>query len=314
MSEIEEWSFLKKLVGSFFGFNSDFENLQIEKYTCIGNNRRLQTKLGNCEKTVKEKEEKIKKLLLSLKDANKTIEKKKEEIKNINSYVEELEGKLKPVNIPSADITYFRPVLIGKNQWIQVEIDVRNFIMPDFEIEKQLRKKHLIYDGKKDLDKLIPKVYRLAKSNYKYGNDTNYGFSEFWMFPYELRTVLSKGKAGDCDDWSIMIGSYFAAANIPRNIWLVSAGFTRKRFGHATIYAKDSKGDWRHLNSTKPDYNYKDLKEFPDNKNESDKVGIKPSGFWFSFNDLFSIHKFETKEALDTYKEEKLPMRIRRRR
>jgi predicted transglutaminase-like cysteine proteinase len=224
----------------------------------------------------------------------------------------ELKNMIKPTPVPNAEITYTRPILIGTNKFGQKEIDVRLFIQPDFEIEKTINSKKLMYDGEQDLDKLIPKVYAAAKASYKYGSDSNYGFSEYWMFPFELRYVRSKNLAGDCDDWSNWIASHFAAANIPRHLWLVSCGTTRNGFGHSTIYCKDSEKNWHHLNSTKPDYRYDDLKKYPSNKDETDKIGIKDGGFWFSYNDAWSIHKFESTEAAATSKKEKLKIKIKR--
>ena len=540
----------------------------------------------------------------------------------------QLQGILKPTDVPTADITYKRPVLVGKDKWSMVDVDVRSFVMSDFLIEKAV--KSLRYDGTQDLDFLVPKIYLLAKKNYKYGADSNYGFSEYWMFPYELRHVRSKLLAGDCvanheeiytseglkivgdlkegdmvlsynfdskkfcekpivkiwekgelpckrvhlrngstidvtenhplwvrtnqygeskyektclsdvseslwyrrkmpvakkipykvkdldwlneelcfvaghfiaegwtekksnrvftsgydcpiiaealeknnipfseksnsngvpiinflksdfrnflgkfktsslnitipeeifhlpekklrkflegyllgdgyidkrkyefkhsnkfvyntisenlkddlvrlhlqlgeplysylsvnhgglgknpiwrihynpesffgrdygydglsetsivkvedlgkvkvrdfhvkdtstfffknglcshqcDDWANWIGAHLKAANIPRNRWLISCGFTRNNIGHATVYVKDSTEIWRHLNSTKRDYGYSDLKKYPSKNNKSDTIGIKPNGFWFSYNDVFSIHQFESAEA-----------------
>ena len=211
----------------------------------------------------------------------------------------QLQNVLKPTNVPTANITYSRPVLVGPNKWSTAKVDVRNFVMSDFLIEESV--KRLVYDGSQDLDELIPKIYLLAKKNYKYGADSNYGFSEYWMFPYELRHVREKLLAADCDDWANWIGAHLKAANIPRNKWLISCGYTRNNIGHATLYAKDSNSEWRHLNSTKRDYSYADLKKYPSKNNGNDSIGIKPSGFWFSYNDQFSIHQFESTEAEETF-------------
>jgi len=225
------------------------------------------------------------------------------DVKEIEELKDKINGLIKPpTDIPNADITYQRPVLVGPNHFKQVEMDIRNFIMPDFTIEKAV--KSLRYNGSQDLDELIPKLYLKAKSNYKYGSDTQYGFSEYLMFPYELRFARSKGLAGDCDDWANKIGSYFAAANIPRDKWLISFGWARNNIGHATVYTKDSTGIWRHLNSTKKDYSHSDLKLYPSRHNNNDYSGLKPSGIWFSYNDVFSIHQFESREASATFKKE----------
>jgi len=219
----------------------------------------------------------------------------------------ELQNLVKPIDVPSADISYRRPILIGENKWLQYDIDVRLFVQPDFEIEHSLEKKSLVYDGSQDLDVLIPQIYRFAKIGYKYGSDEQFGFSEYVMFPFEARVAKSKKIGIDCDDHSNC-----TAAKIPADRWLVSYGLARAGYGHATIYAKDGNGTWRHLNSTKPDYDYKNLNLYPSNKDESDKPGIKSDGFWLSFNSVFSIHAFESKEAEDAYAKAKLNVDISR--
>ena len=246
-----------------------------------------------------------KELNQEIKDLNNQNESLKDEIFLLNKQLAE-----NPTDVPSARITYSRPILIGKNTWTHAEIDVRLFIAPDFYIEEKLKENEYVYDGTQYLDTLIPKIYDLAKENYKYGYDNAYGFSEYWMFPFELRKCRAKGKAGDCDDWSIKIGSYFAAANIPRDRWFVSAGVTRSGFGHATIYVRDSSGCWRHMNSTSGK-THNDLKDFPSKNDTKDSIGIDPEQFWFSFNDLFSIHRFETGRAREGFAMEGLPIRIR---
>jgi len=269
------------------------------------------TKISKLEKTITGRDEDLLLLGLQIRGLNEKVQELQNLLIEADNELDDADNhnSINPTNIPSANITYKRPVLIEKNKWIQVEIDVRNFIMPDFEIVEKLKQKGLIYTGKENLDELIPKVYLLAKTAYKYGGNLKYGFREFWMFPFELRAVLSKKKAGDCEDWAITIGSYFAAARIPRNRWLVSAGKARNGIGHATFYAKDSTGTWRHLNST-TGFSFPDLKDYPDNKSEKDHWGIAEDGFWFSFNDWFSIHKFESKEAQDSFKEADLPIKI----
>ena len=222
-----------------------------------------------------------------------------------NTRIEQLSaqlGGIKPVDIPSADITYRRPVLVGKNKYKDVEIDVRCFINPDFTIYHDIKKHDLFYDGNLDsLDTLIPALYHLARKNYKYIRDINFGFAEYWRFPFETREMLKRKSGNDCEDYAILIGSYFAAAGIPSDHWLISAGITRSGFGHGTVYAKDKLDLWRHLNSTSPSYSYEDLIDYPSNKDPNDKVGIKEGGFWFSFNRDFSLHKFETREATTSF-------------
>ncbi len=279
---------LKELVGDFFGFNKEIKALEntIVKQEKICSN--LSTRLG---------------------EWRNDAEKYSAELEALKKEIEETEA---PTSVPSAEITFRRPVLISEKNFKQVEIDVRNFIMPDFEMENKLIAKNLIYDGTQDLDELIPSVYHFAKKGYKYGFDKEYGFNEYWMFPFELQTALKHKKAGDCDDWANLIGSYFAAADIPRNRWLISVGETRSGIGHATVYAKDEIGIWRHLNSTKPESTSKELFGFPSSKDKNDSSGIKPDGFWFSYNDVFAIHRWDSEKAKKAFEAAKLPVTIKR--
>ena len=230
---------------------------------------------------------------------------------NYYALKQEFELFQKPVDIPSAEIRYTRPILVAEKTFKEIGIDIRNFIMADFEMENKLRAKNLIYDGTQDLDILIPKIYRLAKHGYKYGADTVYGFEEYWMFPFELQAILKFGKAGDCDDWANLIGSYFVAARIPRNLWLISVGTTRNGYGHATVYVKDETQVWRHLNSTRPESKATRLCDFPSNKDEKDMAGIKTDGFWFSYNDKFAVHRWDSEEAQKAFKLAEQPIYIK---
>jgi intein/homing endonuclease len=573
---------------------------------------------------------------------NEALQKEVEKLDSEILFLEEQLGSIAPTHVPNADITYRRPVLVSDKQYVIANIDVRSFVMPDFVIEKSLEKSKLVYDGSQDLDALAVQVYKLAKTGYKYGHDTEFGFSEYVMFPFEAREVLKKGKGIDCianyeeihtkeglkkvgelnegdivlsydwekkeycykpieriwekgklkikrihlrngskidvtenhplwvrtnqyapikyekkclseinmdlwykrklptakkipyeikdikwltpelcfvighfiaegsvskshvetsgyeshivadilekhgipfseykngsgvpiisflksdfkeylkkmlrnsfditlpeelfhlpeekirsflegyllgdgyidnraypfkhnnqfiyntssdklkedlirlhlqlgeplytyfcknhggvgkkpiwrihynpksffarehgykdlsetsivkiedlpeaevrdfhvkdtstfffknglcshqcDDWSNVIGAHFAAARIPKNKWLISYGITRGGYGHATIYVKDSEGNWRHLNSTTPwNKKAKRLQDFPTNKDKMDLIGIKESGFWFSFNDVFSCSKFETTEAKKAFEKENLSAKV----
>jgi len=218
--------------------------------------------------------------------------------------LEELLKDRKPTNVPSANITYIRPVLVGSNKWTMANIDVRLFVQPDFIIEREIKQKKLQYTTDSSFDTLVPKIYHWAKRNYAYGSDKYYGFSEYWMFPFEVRCVRDRKLASDCDDWANWIASYFAAAGLPRNRWLVSCGYTRSGFGHATLYVKDDSGTWRHLNSTRPHHRYRQLSKFPANDDPRDNIGIHNDKFWFSYNDRFSINKFEVPEAESTFNKE----------
>lgn len=280
----------KEFIGSLFGFDKQILSLETQLYN-------LQKDCVRFDNLAK--------------NAEKEIAYFKSEREQYDERIAGLLDKLKPVNVPNADITYQRPVLIGNKEFGFADVDVRLFIQPDFLIEKAVKKANLGFDGSQDLDELIPLVYRLARKNYKYGSDSHYGFSEYWMFPFELRYVRSKKLAGDCDDHSNWIASYFEAAKIPCTKWLVSCGTTRSGFGHSTIYCKDSDGEWRHLNSTAPSFSFDSLKKFPSNKDEKDLVGIKPDGFWFSYNKSYSLHSFESAEAKDSFFKQKLPISIK---
>jgi hypothetical protein len=199
---------------------------------------------------------------------------------------------INPTSIPMKNITYRRPVLIEKNNFIHVPIDVKTFIQKHYFIYEELKNKDLIYNGKQDLNSIMPEIKNLAKKQYHYDSDQEFGFNEFWLFPFELKERIKRHKGGDCDDWSIYIGSFFATANIPRDKWFVSAGTTRSGFGHATFYVNDGK-EWRHFNSTSPNITSKNIKNYPLKNDDNDSIGIHPNKFWFSFNDLISISKFE---------------------
>lgn len=270
---------LKEFFGSIFGFDDEIDRLQII----------------------------VEKLIIEIDSWKDKLKQKRLDYQELEK---ELEDK-KPVEIPSADITHSRQVLVSPKKHKFAQIDIRNFIMPDFAMKRKLERNGLIFDGTQDLDELMPKVYHLAKSGYKYGADKEYGFDEYWMFPFELQTNLSQGNAGDCDDWANLIGSYFAAANIPRDRWLISCGMARAGFGHSTVYAKDNTGIWRHLNSTKPEYKSSHLSGFPSNKDKNDLPGIKDKEFWYSYNDVFSLHKFESKGAKGDFVKSGKKMEIR---
>ncbi len=215
-----------------------------------------------------------------------------------NKYVELEEwAKASNTKIPSADITYQRPVLVGDKIFEKANIDIRKFIQPDFLMEHDIEKAGLEYTPEKDFDTLVPQIYKLAKKNYSYGSDKTFGFSELWLFPFELRYLRTKKLTGDCEDWSNWIGSYFAAANIPRKRWWNSCGTTRSGEGHCTIYLQDNNGVWKHTNSTAPYYFHKDLKDYPSKDDPEDTIGIEEGGWWFSYHDKASVHKFETEFA-----------------
>jgi len=273
---------LKELIGQWFGFNAKIKELE-QDFTAMQDNRNYwhdKYDVSKSELTA-----------YALKFSN-------------------LQNLVKPVDVPSADITYRRPILIGKNNWVQQEIDVRLFVQPDFEIEHSLEAKKLVYDGTQDLDILIPKIYHFAKKNYMYGSDEQFGFSEYVEFPFEFRVELSKKVNPDCDGWANWIGAHLVAAKIPVDRWFVSFGLANAGYGHATIEIKASDNTWHHLNSTKLDYDYKDLKQYPLNYDPNDRPGITKDGFWLSYNNVFSVHAFENKAAEEAFANAKLTVSI----
>lgn len=241
-------------------------------------------------------------LMLEKNSLERQISELQEIICNLQDKIEQL--KPPKVNIPTADITYRRPVLVEKNKYQYALIDVRLFVGGyNHVIYNRLKANKLLYSDNPDTDVLIPKIYQYVKRNYRYMYDANRtGITEFWEFPWETMEILKAGKGVDCDGWSILIGAHFAMAGIPRDRWFVSAGMSRAKIGHATVYARDSSGVWRHLNSTTPHYRYKNLKDYPSNKDSGDMLGIAENGFWFSFNDVYAIHKFESVTAAREFK------------
>lgn len=264
-----------------------------------------------CDWICNYKPKKGKEVKTKLNPLQNKLDKALNENQRINNLLEDYRNikpinQINPTSIPIKKITYQRPVLIAKEKWTIAQIDVRNFITAnDYHIQNEIKKNKLFYTGEEDLDKLIPKLYKLAKKNYKYAFDNQFGFSEYWMFPFETRAVRAEGKGADCDDWAIKIGSYFATARIPSTDWFISAGYTRSKIGHATVYAKSSDEKFNHLNSTNQKNYYNDLKKFPSKNDSKDKIGIHPDKFWFSFNDKFAINKFETSSAVNSFNKEK---------
>lgn len=258
---------------------------------------------------------KVKNLLDNLTAANISIADQQGTIKSLQ---QQLQGFVIPPyqgkHIP-AEITYGRYMMSAKDKIIFTTIDVRQFITPNnFTIYNKIENAKQFYDTTKDFDVVAPKLYQLAKTTYDYASDNQFGFGEVWLFPFELMELRNnQGMSGDCEDWANMIGSYFACAGMPRDRWWVSAGDTRSGYGHGTFYAKDNNGVWHHMNSTTPQYNKDNLKDFPLKDDESDSIGIKPDGFWFSYNDYFAISDFTTNANRSTQSALKGKIKIKRR-
>ncbi len=200
--------------------------------------------------------------------------------------------------LTSAKIEYRRQLLSAGNTLKTHQIDIRNFITPNNHwIFDAIKKKNLFINSNDELNTKIPALYKLARKGYKYLSDQKqFGKPEVWLFPFEA----VKLKAKDCEDWSNIIGSYFACAGVPRDRWWVTCGRTRRGTGHATIYARDDNGQWRHLNSTNQKIVGMKLTDYPLNSDETDLIGLKT--YWFSYNDLFSVTMFEELETNGFYK------------
>jgi len=198
-----------------------------------------------------------------------------------------------PTNVPEKDVSYSRPMILNNKTIENTRLDVRSFVMKDYYIYNDLKKNDLLYTGKQDLNELIPQINTLAHKKYKYSYDSSKGFAEYWLFPFETREFIKKDIGCDCEDWAIYTASYMLNANIPYSKYLVSAGYTRSGFGHATNYYNDGE-TWRHINSTTRNKTPKDLTEYPDKDDNNDKIGIENNKYWFSFNNTISINAFET--------------------
>lgn len=257
---------IKNFAGKFFGFDDIIQ----AQYGVIQNWQNENNKLE-----------------MQVSKAQKALIEKQIEFENLNLAYTGLYEAVNPTKYPNANITYQRPIFLTNKTNVIKNIDVRCFIMKDFTMFEELKSKDLLYTGKQDLDELMPTIKNLAKKNYKYANDSDKGLPEWWFFPFETREFISRGTGVDCDDWSIWIASYFATAMIPTTKWFISAGKTRSGFGHATFYAKSSKQEWHHMNSTAPNYKYTDLNQYPLKDDTTDTIGL--DNYWFSFNNQISI-------------------------
>ena len=212
---------------------------------------------------------------------------------------------------PPANIRYVaRPSIYYKGE--MNSIDVRQFIVTnDFEIEGFIKNRNFYIKDPMHLDKIVPKIYRkhqLMRLKYHHDKDVT-GFSEYWMYPYELRELNEHNSGGDCDDMAISLVSHLRTAGVPD--WRVRAvvGDTQVG-GHATVYVLDDSLDvWRHINSTSFADGDK-LTDYPTFGDETDRIGIKKDGVWFSFNDKHAWHKFETKAAEDSFKKHRMDKKV----
>lgn len=205
---------------------------------------------------------------------------------------------------PKAYITYkgrYAPM----STTIRTEIPVQLFVTPkDPDIITDVINNNLLVSDPANCDDTILKIYKHTRTKpsnpYRYVYDQeNVGVPEFWFFPHELRFA----KAGDCDDWGNELASYLIAAGVPRFRVRCVAGECWGGGGHLTVYVlQDDMKTWRHINSTTPiSYieNKTSLDQFPTSNDENDSIGIKD--VWFSYNDDYAWHEFETAAAEKSY-------------
>ena len=199
--------------------------------------------------------------------------------------------------IPKANVLFRARKLPGYQS--QFSVDVRQMItINDSVIHKDLSDHSLLVS---DLDKCNDDIYRIYRHSrvkeinpYYYEYDEKGFGCEFFMYPYELRQL----QQGDCDDWGIELASYLISAGVPE--WRVRCvvGLTYSGGGHLTVYVlADDLATWFHLNSTTPwsmveEKKYLKLTDFPKAEDPDDTIGIED--VWFSFNNKYAWHAFET--------------------
>lgn len=199
--------------------------------------------------------------------------------------------------VPKADILFKARKLPGHQ--MQFSVDVRQMITTnDSVIRKDLEANALMVEDPENCNEAIYRIYRHSRikeiNPYKYEYDEKIYGCEFFMYPYELRVL----QQGDCDDWGIELASYLITAGVPE--WRVRCvvGMTRGGGGHLTVCVlADDLKTWYHLNSTTPwavveQKHWGKLTDFPEADDPEDKIGI--GDVWFSFNNKFAWHAFET--------------------
>ncbi len=199
--------------------------------------------------------------------------------------------------VPKANVLFKARKLPGYKSHFSV--DVRQMItINDSVIEKDLSSHSLMVSDPDNCNDDIYRIYRHSRvkeiNPYYYEYDDKGFGCEFFMYPYELRQL----QQGDCDDWGIELASYLISAGVPG--WRVRCvvGRTYSGGGHLTVYVlEDDLDTWRHLNSTTPwsmveAKNYLTLSDFPKAEDPEDKIGIED--VWFSFNNKYAWHAFET--------------------
>ncbi|RLC22164.1 MAG: hypothetical protein DRI57_00530 [Deltaproteobacteria bacterium] len=211
--------------------------------------------------------------------------------------------------IPKADILFKARKLPGYSS--RFSVDVRQMITVNDSVIHNDLSAHslLVSDSSGDCNDDIYRIYRHSRvkeiNPYHYEYDDNAFGCEFFMYPYELRQL----QKGDCDDWGIELASYLISAGIPE--WRVRcvAGSTYSGVGHLTVYVlADDLATWYHLNSTTPWWivekeKYLKLADFPKAGDSDDKIGIED--VWFSFNNKYAWHTFETHASEEKF--QKIP-------
>lgn len=204
--------------------------------------------------------------------------------------------------VPKADIVFRARKLPGYP--IHFSVDVRQMItINDSVIRKDLERHGLMVEDTERCNDDMYRIYRhtrIKESNpFDYEYDNKIFGCEFFMYPYELR-VLDKD---DCDDWGIELASYLISAGVPE--WRVRCvvGRTYSGEGHLTVYVlADDLATWYHLNSTTSwwtvqDKGWKQITDFPKAGDPNDTIGIED--VWFSFNNRYAWHAFETHASMD---------------
>lgn len=204
--------------------------------------------------------------------------------------------------VPAADIFWTARLFPGTTNQ-RLKLDVRQLVTDnDCEIHNDLTANALMVKNPEECNVDIFRIYkhsRLKEINpYHYQYDEQIFGCELFMYPYELRA----SQKGDCDDWGIELASYLITAGVPA--WRVRcvAGWCRGGGGHLTVYVLgDDKKTWYHINSTTgweivKARGWERLEDFPTSRTEEDTIGI--GEVWFSFNNRFAWHQFETENSL----------------
>lgn len=204
--------------------------------------------------------------------------------------------------VPKANVLFNARKLPGYP--MHFSVDVRQMItINDSVIYRDLSDYSLLVSDPDKCNDDIYRIYRhsrLKEINPYYYEFDNKGFGcEFFMYPYELRQL----QRGDCDDWGIELASYLISAGVTE--WRVRCvvGMTFSGGGHLTVYVlADDLSNWYHLNSTTPWWIVEEegrlqLTDFPKAGDPKDSIGIED--VWFSFNNKYAWHAFETHASED---------------